>query len=152
MITKVFDMTNVESPYVHWRQATLGLNVRMEYRSKMNIKGICAGMTAVWIKKSLASGGRGIKSPVELGSQHLMGIIHSAFSRNKGKSHDYGTVDLIAPLLESQNLVCWESFPGVVHRVNPCLITLWASLKPSHCLVVFGNKTTKTGTYNRDPL
>ncbi|MCW7555840.1 hypothetical protein NX722_25075 [Endozoicomonas gorgoniicola] len=137
-------MTNNNSAFVHWRQTSLGSNTCMEYRNKADIIGYCAGITAVWINKSLASEGRGIKTADELGSQHLMGIIHSAFSRKMPRPQDYDIIDSITPLINFQNLVCWDFYRGKYH-LNPGIIASWASFKPSHCIIAFNNEISGAG-------
>lgn len=144
MITKIFDMTNRQSPCVRWRKTMVGLNTRMKYRSKINLIGLCGGITAVWIKKSLASEGRGIKTAADLGSQHLMGIVHSAFIRKMPRPQDYNVIDSVIPLLNSQNLVCWDSYCGR-YQLSPSIIASWVSFKPSHCMIAFNNEISGAG-------
>lgn len=144
MIEKIFDMTNEHSAFVHWHQTTVGLNTRMEYQNKTNNIGLCAGITAVWIKKSLASKGKGIKTAVELGSLHLMGIVHAAFKRKMPRPQDYDVTDSITPLLNAQNLMYWESCCGK-YQLSPSVIAVWVSLKPSHCLIAFNNSKSGMG-------
>ncbi|WP_354011059.1 hypothetical protein [Endozoicomonas lisbonensis] len=137
-------MTNKHSAFVHWRQTTTGLNTRMEYHDKTDNVGLCAGITAVWIKKSLASKGRGIKTAVELGSLHLMGIVHGAFKRKMPRPQDYDIADSITPLLNAQSLMYWDSMCGK-YRMNPAAMALWGSLKPSHCLIAFNHQESGMG-------
>ncbi|MCW7555841.1 hypothetical protein NX722_25080 [Endozoicomonas gorgoniicola] len=144
MITKIFDMANRQSPLVYWLEQTIDLNTRMAYRNKMNIIGLCGGITAVWIKKSLASEGRGIKTAAELGSQHLMGIVHSAFLRKMPRPQDYDVIDSVIPLLDSQNLVYWDFYCGKCQLI-PGIIASWVSFKPSHCMIAFNNEISGAG-------
>ena len=145
MVEQIFVMTNEQSAFVRWRNTTIGCNTRMKHCCHMHEKGLCAGITAVWLKKSLASKGRGIKRAVELGSKHLMAIVHGAYEMSllsEGSGLD--AVDSMISLLNSQGLTNWESLRGKTY-LNPQGVAIWASLRPSHCLLAFEDKASVYG-------
>ncbi|MCW7555842.1 hypothetical protein NX722_25085 [Endozoicomonas gorgoniicola] len=145
MVEQIFEITNEQSAFVLWRKITIGCNTRMKYHCEKDDRGLCAGITAVWLKKSLASKGRGIKTAVELGSKHLMAIVHGVFARTPPpEGFGLDSVDSIPPLLTSQSLIGWEALRGKTY-LNPQGIAIWASLRPCHCLLAFENRTSEFG-------
>ena len=137
MINKVFTMDNIHSTSTTWRQKTTGESTRMVAISNEDDIGICVGIVMTWLKKSIASRGRGIFSDIELGSAHLMGIIQGAFEmKTVPGCKGLGTIDAFIPLLFSQNLKPCEWLRGSGFY-PPEQIVSWALSKPGYSLFCF---------------
>ena len=143
MVTKIFTIVNEHSAFIRWRRERVGSDTRIVSYSDHG--GLCAGMTATWLKKSIATGGRGIRNLAELGSLHLMAIVHGAFARKPPPEDDkLNTVDSIIPLLTTQNLAVWESLRGT-KQFDTQGIVVWVSFRPCHCVFVFVDQTYQHG-------
>ena len=137
MIDKVFTMKNVHSTSVTWRRKTTGENTRMIAVFNVRNIGLCAGIAIAWLKKSIASGGRGILRDTELGSQHWMAIVQGAY--HKGTipgSKGLGPMELVIPLLFSQNLKPCDWLRGAGFY-PPEQLVFWALSKPGYSLFCF---------------
>ncbi|UYM16531.1 hypothetical protein [Endozoicomonas euniceicola] len=110
-------------------------------------EGLSSGMTITWLKKSIASNGRGILHSNELGSQHLMAIIQGGcawWSTFAGRKTD--VIDMLIFLIQSQNLVARCGVCGKSFALFPLeQVVNWALSKPGYLLFYFGKKQEFTG-------
>ena len=105
MVYSVFTIANIHSVFATWRKKTINQRTRMIAYSLESHVGLCAAMTVTWLRKSIDSGEKGIYSANELGCQHLMAIVQAAYARRTiPNSEGKGRLDVIIPLLHSQNL------------------------------------------------
>ncbi|UYM17523.1 hypothetical protein [Endozoicomonas euniceicola] len=130
-------MKNIHSTSVTWRRTKIGENTRMIAISKLSNVGICTGMVLTWLKKSIASRGRGILRETELGSQHWMAIIQGAYGkRTIPGSNVLSPVELVISLLFSQNLKPCDWLKGAGFYPPEQLVS-WALSKPGYSLFCF---------------
>ena len=92
MMKRIFPMYNrIHSAESRWRQCTFMDGSQHTIRSYKN-SGFCSGMVVVWIKKSIATNGRGVRES-DMPSRHFMGIVQSAYAKKTlfdSKNQDYG--------------------------------------------------------------
>ena len=107
MVTKIFTTTNSHSACVRWYGVWSGGRAYMKPSTRSRGKvGLCAATTVIWLKKSIASNGRGILSAAELGPEHLVAIVQGACAVRSipGCSKGNAVLPYILSLLQSQNL------------------------------------------------
>ena len=144
MVTTVFTIAHDYSIFTRWRKVTIDDKICVVPKSSPG-GGVCSGMTVTWLKKSLSTNGRGIKSFDELGSPHLMAIVQGAFAETfrAGKTR-LDVIDSVVTLLTTQNLTTWEYLCGT-HQFDTKGIVIWASLRPCHCIFAFVDRSAKNG-------
>ena len=105
-------------------------------------EGLSSGMTITWLKKSIASNGRGIFHSRELGPQHFMAIAQGACawrSTHGGRKADL--VDMLISLIQSQNLIPCKGLCGRGFALFPPeQIVNWALSRPGYSLFFFEKK------------
>ena len=107
-------------------------------------EGLSSGMTITWLKKSIASNGRGVLHSRELGPQHLMAIKQGAcawWSTFAGRNIDIDVIDMLTFLVQSQNLVVRDHFRGSgFASFPPEQVVNWVLSRPGYSLFSFGKK------------
>ncbi|MET4695641.1 hypothetical protein [Endozoicomonas lisbonensis] len=134
---------------VRWNKKRAGRYVSFEPVWDINNAGICTAATLTWLRKSIATEGRGVRSVDELGPPYLMAIIQGAYTRgtipfvNKDK-YKLDKFDGIPALISSQNLTPGESARGAGF-FDPTFVINWVSRKPCHCLFAFLHPAGESG-------
>ncbi|MCW7556081.1 hypothetical protein NX722_26320 [Endozoicomonas gorgoniicola] len=147
LINRIFSMDNVYSTEARWKQSTSS-DGDQQVTASFSRVGCCSSMVAVWIKKSIATDGRGLSSATELGTVHLMGVVQSAYVNKtlfNSKKQDYGSG--LIYLLQSQNLITQERMIGHGH-FNPEIVVNWVLSKPGHYILLFFNEKGSHSVYN----
>ncbi|MET4694645.1 hypothetical protein [Endozoicomonas lisbonensis] len=141
MVKKLFTTSfNTYSAFVKWRKETVDGSTRFVSTEGA---GICVGATITWLKKSIASEGRGIKSAAELGSVFLMTIVHTTYAM---LPLDSGVTELEAlpSYLSSQDLAVLDRQYGT-GMFDPKFVVNWVSGLSGHYIFGFWNKTNNRG-------
>ncbi|MCW7551451.1 C58 family peptidase [Endozoicomonas gorgoniicola] len=137
MVYSVFTIANIHSVFATWRKEKLKQPARIIAYYLDSHAGLCAAMTVTWLRKSIDSGEKGICRATELGSQHLMAIVQAAYARRTiPNSGGKGRLDVIIPLLHSQNLIPAEGIRGTGF-FSPEQIVNWALTKAGYSLFSF---------------
>ena len=137
MKTKIFSIENDHSANVRWYKVTDGNSVSVDADWHDIDYGICMGMVLVWLKKSIATKGKGIQSVDQLGSPHLMAIVHGAYRRVVASEELKHEVDIITRMFIIHNLTPDKPIKGTGY-FDPGAIVDWALKEPGHCLFSFG--------------
>ena len=147
MMKLIFPMYNsIHSADSRWRQSTFTDGSQHTIRSYKNT-GFCSGMVVVWIKKSIASSGRGVRES-DMPSRHFMGIVQSAYAKKTlfdSKNQDYG-FGLIY-LLQSQNLITQACVAGNGFFSVEGIVD-WVLSEPGHYILLFFNERGIDSLYN----
>ena len=147
MITKIFSLENNHSTEARWGQ-WIYFDCWERTIADFSKAGYCSGMVVVWIKKSIATNGRGIRKATDLGSLHLMGIVQSAYVKKTlfySKALDYG-FGLIY-LLQSQNLIPLARTLGNGYCCAESIAN-WILSEPGHYIFLFFRKSGHHSVYN----
>ncbi|UYM14563.1 hypothetical protein [Endozoicomonas euniceicola] len=114
---------------------------------KFEKAGICSGLVVAWIKKSLASKGKGVLSADELDTMSAS-IIQATYNWKHlfpSKSMGYGAG--IPFLLQSQNLISVDDAVGEMACAIPWIYE-WISINTGHFILVFFNKAGDDSVWN----
>ena len=140
MVTRIFSLNIGHTVSAVWHKERLDGGIQMVARPNIaDAIGLCAGTVAVWLKKSIATGDRGILSADELGPQHLIAIVQGAYELSTIPfSRGLDDIDSMINLLISQNLIYTEFLRGT-GILDPLCIANWVLRKTGHCLFAFGS-------------
>ncbi|UYM14561.1 hypothetical protein [Endozoicomonas euniceicola] len=141
MYMKVFSINCFYSVNSLWNKKNLCPSLDKEKA------GICSGMVVAWIKKSLASKGKGVLSADEFDTMSAS-IIQASYAWKHlfpSKSLGYGAG--IPFLLQSQNLISVDNTAGGMVNAAP-FIPEWMSTKTGHFILVFFNSAGDNALYN----
>lgn len=145
----IFAMHNNYSPESRWKKSPLRKGYRTMVASyKDEYAGYCSGMVVIWIKKSIATNGKGVRQASDLGDMHLMGVVQSAYARKtlfESKELDYG--EGLIYLLQSQNLITLAHISGYGYFSSGNLID-WVLSESGHYILLFFNKDGNHTLYN----
>ena len=105
-------------------------------------EGLSSGMTITWLKKSIASDGRGILHSSELGPQHLMAIVQGSCAwRSTFGGIEADVIYRLISLIQSQNLIACDGLCGRGFALFPPeQVVNWALSRPGYSLLSFGKK------------
>ena len=147
---QIFEIHNDYSPESRWKKSRLNKDYYrpMVASYKDEYAGYCSGMVVTWIKKSIATNGKGVRQASDLGGIHLMGIVQSAYVRKtlfESKELDYG--EGLIYLLQSQNLITLDRIGGN-GVFNVASIIDWILSESGHYILLFFNKSGNHSVYN----
>lgn len=74
----IFRTNNTIQSKVKWKQVKSDSGIQWQSHGGVT-DGVCVSMVGKWLQSSILSGGRGVQTYGELGSEHFMAITHSAY-------------------------------------------------------------------------
>ena len=102
------------SAYVFWQKVQSNSSIHVQAHWDAIDGGIiCMGMVLVWMKKSISAKGNGIHSADQLGSSHLMAIVHGAYRKVVPLKELKHEVDIITHMFLTQNLAPGDFMKGL---------------------------------------
>ena len=139
MKTMLFPTDNNLSACVFWQRVQADSSVYVKPYWNDIDSGICMGMVLVWMKKSIATKGKGIHNVEQLGSPHLMAIVHGAYRKVVPLKELKHEVDIITRMFITQNLTPGDQPMRGKGYFDPEGIVDWVLKEPCHCLFSFGS-------------
>ena len=137
MKTMLFPTDNNLSACVFWQRTQTDSSVYLKPRWHDIDSGICMGMVLVWMKKSIATKGKGIHNVEQLCSPHLMAIVHGTYRKVVPLKELKHEIDIVTRMFIIQSLTPENPKSGTGY-FDPAGIVDWVLEEPGHCLFSFG--------------